>query len=55
MASREQILARFNDVRVKAADEWGAFRRMISTHPLKGFWCGVALGAALGYAGSFIL
>lgn len=50
-----QIRADFAAVSTKAVTEWGAFRRLIATRPLTGFWCGVALGAAAGTFVTWIL
>lgn len=38
----------YTDFRMKFNNEWGAFRRYISMHPLTGFWIGVSVGVVVG-------
>lgn len=44
-----EIKTQFEAVKTKAVNEWGAFRRFISAHPLTGFWAGMILGGGVTF------
>lgn len=43
-----------NQLREQFDLKWGRWRKFIASHPLTGWWSGVALGVAIGALGVWV-